>query len=214
MPTLKFRAKRAAVVIVAAASLVGLAGCQMGFKHATLTQYTQAEGINLDLANGGPVAQGTGYVKVRNLMIIAFPDGSARLSGVIYGSPSSSAYQVGKASTPDPKVDTLQSANGKALKPNGDQGGALTVSLPQPLPIVVKEPVQLQDQNITVTGAKLTPGVDAELTLTFAKNGRVTSRVPVVDGTKPDFATMTPVSAASGSASASASPSASATPAR
>ena len=213
MPTLKFRAKRAAVVIVATASLVGLAGCRMGFDGATLTQYTQAEGVNIDIADGRSVEQGQGSIKVRNLMIIAGPDGAdARVAGVIYGAPSTKPAEV---ATAGPTVDTLQSLTGRALKPNGDAGGTLTVSLPEPLPVAVEQPVRLEDQNVAVSGADLVPGVDAELTLTFRDNGRVTARVPVVDGSKADYATMTPAASASGSASASpsASASASATPA-
>lgn len=186
MPTLKFRAKRAAVVAAATASLVGLAGC--GFNAATLTQYTQAEGINLDLAEGRPVEQGRGYVKVRNLMIIAQPDGSdARLSGVLYGSPS---VQGADAANAPATVDTLQSVSGRALEAAGDAAGDLTISLPQPLEITVDQPVKLDDQDITVSGGELIPGVDAELTLTFQENGRITTRVPVVDGSKPDYQTV------------------------
>lgn len=215
MPTLKFRAKRAAVVIVATASLVGLAGCRLGFESATLTQYTQAEGVNIDLAEGRTVDQGTGAIKVRNLMIIAGPDGAdARVAGVIYGAPSTKPSDVAKA---DLTVDTLQSLTGRALLSNGDEAGALTVGLPKLLPVAVEQPVRLEDQNISVTGAKLVPGVDAELTLTFRDNGKVTTRVPVVDATKADYATMTPAAAAaapsaSASRSASASPSVSASP--
>lgn len=207
MPTLKSRAKRAAVVVVAAASLFGLAGCRLGFEHSTLRQYTQAEGVNIDMANGHQVEQGRGYVKVRNLMILAQPDGSqARLAGTIFGSPSVSPAEAANTTA---VIDTLQSVTGQAMNPDGATAeGSLTVSLPQPLPISVANPVQLQNSDIAVTGAKLTPGVDAQLTLTFQNNGRVTTRVPVVDATKPDFRTMTPVAAASGSAS----PSTSATP--
>lgn len=210
MPTLKFLAKRAAVVIVATASLVGLAGCRMGFEGATLKQYTQAEGVNIDLADGRPVEQGLGSIKVRNLLIIAGPDGAdARVAGVIYGSPSTKPSDVAKAG---PTVDTLQSLAGRALLPNGEAAGTLTVSLPQPLPVAVEQPVRLEDQNVTVSGAKLVPGVDAELTLTFRDNGRVTTRVPVVDATKADYATMTPAASSSPAGSGSASPSASASP--
>lgn len=191
VPTLKFRAKRAAVVIVATASLLGLAGCRMGFESATLNQYTQAEGVNVDLADGGPVDQGRGQVKVRNLLIIAQPGSEqARLAGVIYGAPSSDPAKVLDGS---PTVDTLQSVTGRVLETDGAAGPALTVSLPEPLPVVVQAPVRLEDQDITVTGATLVPGVDVELTLTFGENGTVTTRVPVVDGTKADYATMTPV---------------------
>lgn len=209
MPTLKFRAKRAAAAVVATASLVGLAGCQMGFDAATLTQYTQAEGINVDLADGESVEQGRGAIKVRNLLIVAQPDGSAQIAGVIYGSPSTAPYDVANTT---PTLDTLESISGRALEPNGDAKGDLTVSLPAPLEVTVESPARLEDQGVAISGAELVPGVDAELTLTFAENGSVTARVPVIDGTKEDFATMAPVSGAEASASPEATPAPEATP--
>lgn len=210
MPTLKNHAKRTAVVIVATASLFGLAGCRMGFEHQTLQQYTQAEGVNLDLANGQQVDQGKGYIKVRNLMLVALPDGSqAHLAGTVYASPSSTPFsntQTAKAT--EPTLDTLQSVSGRVLTATGDTGGSVSVTLAEPLPLTVEKPVRLEDGRTTVTGAKLTPGLDVELTLTFANNGRLTARVPVIDATKPDFATMSAVASASASASPSASASA------
>lgn len=203
MPTLKFRAKRAAAAIVATVSLVGLAGCQMGFDVATLNQYTQAEGINIDLADGETVDQGRGTIKVRNLLIVAQPDGSGQIAGVIYGSPSTAPYDVANTT---PTLDTLQSVTGQALETNGDSAGALTVSLPQPLEVTVESPVRLEDQGVAVSGAALVPGVDAELTLTFAENGSVTARVPVIDGTKEDYATLAPVAEATPASSASPTP--------
>lgn len=211
MPILKFRAKRAAAAIVATVSLVGLAGCQLGFDVATLNQYTQAEGVNIDLADGESVDQGQGAIKVRNLLIVAQPDGSGQIAGVIYGSPSTAPYDVANTT---PTLDTLQSVTGQALAANGDNAGALTISLAQPLDVVVESPVRLEDQGIAVSGAKLIPGVDAELTLTFAENGSVTARVPVVDGTKEDFATLAPAASATPASSTSASPTPNATPAQ
>ncbi|WOQ16230.1 hypothetical protein [Raineyella sp. W15-4] len=217
MSTLKNHAKRAAVVIVATASLFGLAGCRMGFEHQTLQQYTQAEGVDLDLADGHQVEQGRGYIKVRNLMVLAQPDGSeARLAGTLYGSPSSTPFSNSQAAqATEPTLDTLQSVSGRALTSTGDSAGTLSVTLPEPLPITVQKPVQLEAQNTAVTGAKVTPGLDVELTLTFQNNGRLTARVPVVDATKPDYATMSPVAAAAspnGTASPNATATASASP--
>lgn len=204
MPTLKNHAKRAAVVIVATASLFGLAGCRLGFEHQTLQQYTQAEGVNLDLADGHQVDQGRGYVKVRNLMVLARPDGTqARLAGSLYGSPSSTPFSNTKtAQAAAPTLDTLQSVSGRALTATGDSAGTLSVALPEPLPVTVQEPIILENQDTTVTGAKLVPGVDVELTLTFQNNGRLTARVPVIDVTKPDFATLAPVAAETPNSSA------------
>ncbi|MEA5155600.1 hypothetical protein [Raineyella sp.] len=216
MPTLKNHAKRAAVVLVATASLFGLAGCRMGFEHQTLQQYTQAEGVNLDLADGHQVDQGKGLIKVRNLMVIARPDGSqAHLAGTVYASPSSTPFSNSQtAQAAKPTLDTLQSVSGRSLKPDGDTAGTISATLPEPLAITVEKPVRLEDERTTITGAKLTPGIDVELTLTFQNNGRITARVPVIDATKPDFATMSAVAptSASASPSAPASASASATP--
>jgi len=193
VPRVTSRARRAAAVVVAAVAMTGLAGCRAGFDAPTLQQYTQAEGINLDLADGQVVEQGRGLVKVRNLMVVTGAD-SAFLAGSIVASPSAEPYDVTNTT---PVLDTLQSISGKALASDGTAGGSLTVALPRPVAVAVEQPVRLEDEGITVRGASLTPGVDAELTLTFKDNGKVTTRVPVIDGSKPDFVTLTPTASAS-----------------
>ena len=192
-PRVPARARRAAaVVVVLTVAVTGLAGCRAGFDAPTLEQYTQAEGINLDLADGQVVEQGHGLVKVRNLMVVVGAD-SASLAGSLFASPSAEPYDVADTT---PVLDTLQSISGKALSADGSAGGSLTVALPRPITVEVEQPVRLEDEGVTVAGASLTPGVDAELTLTFKDNGKVTTRVPVIDGNKPDFVTLTPTASA------------------
>lgn len=188
MPTMKSRAKRAAVAAVAAAlTVTGLAGCQIGFDEPTLMQYTAAEGINVDITEGEEVEQGTGMIKVRNLLVVAPPEGGeGNLAGTIFASDSLSPGATPRGG----QVDSLESATGRALDGAGNPLGDIEVQVDGPVEFSIAEPAKLEEQNITVTGEGIRPGIDVELTLTFAENGSITTLVPVVDASKPDFETM------------------------
>lgn len=207
MPTLKSRAKRVAVATVAATlTISGLAGCRIGFEAPTLMQYTPAEGINLDVTDGSEVEQGTGEVKVRNLMVVADPEsGEGILAGALFASDSITQENPTESSD---VIDSLDEVTGRALDSRGTPQGDLQVELGDPLDITMAQPLLLEDEDISVSGDGLRPGLDVELTLTFGENGEFTTAVPVIDASKPDFATMEAVPAGGeGEASPSASPS-------
>lgn len=163
-----------------------LSGC--GFDAQTLQEYTPAHGVNVD----------DGFLKVRNLLIIANDQGQGQMSASIVS-------QRG--------ADTLTGVSGYAIKSDGSRGSALTVGRAA-VPLRPGEMVVLTHQDaptITVSGADLKPGLTANLTLTFASGAVETAVVPVVDAKDPIYASVVPSTAAG---SASPSPSPSATPTR
>ncbi|WP_152366049.1 hypothetical protein [Microlunatus speluncae] len=173
------RLAKAGAAIILSAALTVTAGC--GFDVQTNKPYTPGEGVNADI---GPRQ---GAVAVRNLLIASKEPGTGFVS----------------ASLTAGHNDTLQRITGRAFKADGSAGTPLTATLPAPVAITAGSLLVLTDQQlITITGADLAPGLDAELTLTFATAGETTIRVPVVTADDPQFETISPSPSPSPSASA------------
>lgn len=172
------RLARAGAAVVLSAALMATAAC--GFDVQTNRPYTPGEGVNADV---GPRQ---GAVAVRNLLIVSKEAGTGYVS----------------ASLTAGHNDTLQRITGRAYKADGTAGTPLTATLPASVQITAGSLLVLTDQQlITVTGDDLAPGLEAELTLTFATAGEVTLRMPVVSADDPQFATVSPSPSPSGSAS-------------
>ena len=145
-----------------------------GTDAQTLRPYTPAEGVNVDV---GDPADAQNVVHVRNLLIISKAPGSGILS----------------ASLVTDGRDELTGVTGYAIKSDGSEGAPLTVTLSNTVSIANRAQIVLTDQTpIEVTSADLAAGNTASLTLTFANAGAVTVVVPVVDGTEPQYATISP----------------------
>lgn len=154
--------------------LFALSAC--GFGVQTLQPYTPADGVNIDvgLSEDGQPTEDT--VKVRGLMILVQPDGSAFLSAtlVCWGS------------------DQLTEVTGFAQHADGSRAGDVTVELPLPIDVVDGHPVLLVEQQPNTVDGALTPGLNATLTLTFAEAGSRQVVVPVIDGSRAPYETVTP----------------------
>ena len=169
-----------------AATLIGLAllalsACGL---HAQPTQpYTPAEGVNTNI---GPTGE---WVQVRNLMVLSRGNGEGFLSASIVADQS----------------DALTGVTGHPFKTSGDPGAEFTATLAKPLELTPGKLVVLTDEAelITVKSADLIVGGEAELTLSFAKVGDQTLKVPVVDANQADYKTISPRPAASPSPSPS-----------
>jgi len=140
----------------------------------TNNPYTPAIGVNLD----------AGQVQVRDLVIVSKAKGSGFLSGTFTGNGD----------------DSLVSVTGTATKSDGADGAPLTVNLGTPVAIGTTRAVVLTNRPlITVTSSDLEPGLTAKIALRFSKAGEVTTNAPVVDGTLPQYATISPAPSAAGS---------------
>lgn len=142
---------------VAVASILvlglGLGGCA---NYETLEPYQPASGVQTDVPSDG-----TG-VKVRNLMVRSAGD-KMELAGSLVSTQAD---------------DTLRSLTGVALKQDNSPAGELTLDLPE-TKIPAGEAVNLADEHIAVTGDVKAGGM-TQMTLDFAKAGKVTLLVPVV----------------------------------
>lgn len=175
--------KRHSPRILAASALavlvVGLSGCGT---PQTLIPYTPAEGVNADAPRlGGPVdtARTEVPLKLRNLAIVSEP-GSNR------------GFLSGALAAPNDRSDELVSVSGRTFTVDNTPGQAIApvnanLELPAGRMVILTqvEPIQL-------SAAELTPGLVAELTLTFRDSEAQTLQVPIVDASKPDYATVTP----------------------
>src|SRR5690606_38619276 len=122
-------------------------------------------------------------VAERNLMIESKEPGS----GYVSASLTAAAH-----------TDALQRITGRAYTRDGQPGAPLTVNQPGPVQVPAGSLVVLTDQPlIEVTSADLEPGLEAEVTLTFATAGETTMRIPVVSADDPQFATVSPSPSAS-----------------
>ena len=159
-----------------AATLIGLALLALmsacGMNAQTTQPYTPAEGVNTNI---GPTGKG---VQVRNLMILSHGDGEGFLAASIVANDS----------------DTLTGVTGRPIKTSGDAGAEFTATLPKPVELTPGKLVLLTEQPafITVKSPDLMVGGEAELTLSFSNVGDQTIRVPVVDASQPDYATISP----------------------
>lgn len=193
-------ARGVAALALTGALAGGLAGCGA---PQTLQPYTPAAGVNTDI---GP--EGATPLKVRNLLVISREPGQGFLSGAIV-SPTDQVVPEGIVTRRVPvPADALVGVSGAALAPNDAPEGQFApvqtnVTLPPGQLVVLTD-----QQPIQLTAPGLTPGLLADVTLTFRSGATTTLRVPVVDGNLPDYRTVTP-----GPPAGSASPSAGATPA-
>ena len=166
------RVRRLAGLLAALGLLLAVAACGTGAQ--TLRPYTPAEGVNLDVGDQYDLQS---VVHVRNLLIISKEAGSGVLSATL--------VTDGR--------DQLTGVSGFAIKADGSQGAPLTVTLTNTVSIANRAQVVLTDQTrIGVRSRDLLAGLTASLTLTFAKAGEATVIVPVVDGTQPQYATISP----------------------
>lgn len=156
----RHRLRTVGAAIAVAASL-SLTGC--GFNAQTLQPYTPAHGVNVDHEG----------VKVRNLLVIA--DGQGK--GVV------------SASIVSAEGDTLESVSGSAIKADGTDGGALTVTA-APVELPAGKLVVLTDQSprLSVTGPELKPGLTARLKLTYGSGQATDLVVPVMDAERAMYA--------------------------
>jgi hypothetical protein len=164
---------RGLLALLAALGLMLVVGA-CGTDAQTLRPYTPAEGVNVDV---GDPADAQNVVHVRNLLIISKAPGSGILS----------------ASLVTDGRDELTGVTGYAIKSDGSEGAPLKVTLSNTVSIANRAQIVLTDQTpIEVTSADLAAGNTASLTLTFANAGAVTVVVPVVDGTEPQYASISP----------------------
>jgi len=164
--------KLGGVVAATLVLLATIAGC--GFNAQTLQPYTPADGVEFSIGqpNSGPV------LKVRNLLIVAKPDGTGFLSGSMFVTEG---------------TDELVGVKGQALQSDGTDAGALTVGAFTPLEIGSHALTVLVDQPaITISQANMKAGLTVELTLSFATAGDYTLRVPVIAADNPVWATVSP----------------------
>lgn len=169
--------KRGRIGAAAALGILLLALSACGFNVQTLQPYQPSDGVDIYVGagpNGKPVSS---TIKVGGLMIIAKTPTSGFLSATLNAQDD----------------DSLTSVTGNVLKPDGSTGDALTVELANPISVGGSEPVILVDQApITVKAASLPAGLNASLTLTFAKAGSQQVTVPIVDGNNSTYATVQP----------------------
>lgn len=141
----------AARVATLAACLVLLTGC--GLAH-TQIPYTPGAGVNID----------TVTAKVRNLVIV-----SSGTSGFVSGSVLSTV------------ADSLASIKGTPIKADGSPGTAFS-STTAPLRLMPATLTVLTDgPAITVSSPDLTPGLIADVTVTFSSGASAQLSVPIVD---------------------------------
>jgi hypothetical protein len=167
------RGLRTAAALLLALALLLVAGA-CGQDAQTLQPYTPAEGINVDV---GDPADASKVVHVRNLLIISKTPGQGTVSATLV--------------TDD--RDELTAISGIPYKVDGSEGAPFTATLPQTVSFANRGQIVLTDMPlITVASADLAPGLSARLTLQFKNAGEVSVIVPVVDGTEPQYATISP----------------------
>lgn len=191
--TRRFRTALAAAALV---TVLPMAAC--GTNAQTLKPYTPAEGVNFDV---GDQSVPDSVIHVRNLLIISRSPGEGIISGTMVTS--------GR--------DTLTAVSGVPYNVDSSKGTAFTATMTGPVLLTNNAQVVLTTLNplMTVSGATgLDAGLDADVTLTFAKAGTVTTRTTVVNGNLAPYTAITPSAnpSASPSITAAPSPSASATP--
>lgn len=185
---------RAVLAAVAVAAVLPAGAC--GFGAQTFKPYTPSEGVNFDV---GDPQDPSVVVHVRNLLIISRSPGTGIVSGTIVTAGN----------------DTLSAVSGVPYLADGSKGGAFTASIPQPITLTRDAQVVLTNQQpfVTITGASgLQAGLDADVTVQFAKAGTYSTRTTVVDGNLPPYTGISPSASPSASPSVTAAPSPSPTP--
>jgi hypothetical protein len=179
---------RALAALLLSFGLVVLAaGC--GFNAQLLKPYNPADGANKDIGEDGTL-------KVRNLVVVSRAKGEGILSTTLV-------------------ANAAERLTGATVAPHtleGTTGPAVPVTLAAPIELSPGALVVLTQRQplLTVSAPDLEPGGSATVVMQFEKAGAVTLDCPVVDGTQPPWATISPSPAASG-ASGSPTPSPSAT---
>ena len=162
--------------LAAALAVLGLAvtGTACTNNYQTNRPYTPTDGINVDVGNP---SSDNSVVHVRNLLIISQGAGQGLLSATMV------TYNG----------DALTGVSGNAIKADGTPGAPITASLPQPVTLPPNTPVVLTTGPIVkLQCPDLQAGLDATLTLQFQKAGEVTQRILVLDGSLPQYATVSP----------------------
>lgn len=163
----KLRLVSTAVLSLGLLSTTG--GCGMNVQ--TTNPYTPAIGVNFD----------AGDIQIRDLIIVSRAKGSGFLAATFTGNGQ----------------DSLISLGGTATKSDGSDGAPLVFAMKGPVAIGTTKPVVLTDRPlITVTSADLQPGLTARMVLRFKKAGETTTNAPVVDGTLPQYRTISPTPSA------------------
>ena len=166
-------ARRGGVSLLLVIGLLLVSGA-CGQDVQTNLPYTPAEGVNVDV---GDPANPNDVVHVRNLLLISWAPGEAVVSASIVTN--------GR--------DALTAVSGTPIKVDGTEGAPFTATLGNTVSIANGAQVVLTDQSpITVKSPDLMAGLDASVTLAFQNAGEVTTRVPVVDGNEPQYATIKP----------------------
>lgn len=177
-------AGRIAGICASAGLIFGLSAC--GFNVQTLQTYQPADGIDINVAVGKDGKPDAETIKVRGLMILAKSDTSGFLS----------------ATFTTRADDQLTGVTGTALTADDSEGSALKIDLPAPVQMTPgKALVLVNQEEIKVTADKLRPGLNANLTLTFANAGSQQVTVPIVDGNNSTYSKVSPSPAASSATS-------------
>ncbi len=184
-------ATRAALAGAALVAVLPTAAC--GFGAQTFRPYTPAEGVNFDVGNQSIPDS---VIHVRNLLIISRSPGE----GIV----SATMVTAGR--------DSLTSVTGAPYLVNGDKAAASFVAQVPGGRVLLTNNAQVvltnQQPFITISNTPgLRAGLDAEVTVTFAKAGSYTTRTPVVDGNVPPYTGVTPSASPSASPSVTAAPS-------
>ena len=185
------RTGRVRAALAAAALVAVLPATACGTGAQTLRPYTPAEGVNFDV---GDQTQPDSVIHVRNLLVISRSPGE----GII----SASLVTSGR--------DTLTAVSGVPYKADATQGTPFTATMSGSVQLADSSQVVLTtlDPLITVSGADgLAAGLDADVTLQFAKAGSVTTRTTVVDGNLSPYSEITPGSNPTATPSITAAPS-------
>lgn len=166
------RATRLLLAVVVSLGLLMSAAC--GMNAQTLKPYTPADGVNFDV--GDPQNLDT-VIHVRNMMLISRESGNAYLSATI-----SSAAR-----------DALVGATITPFDVEGAKKAPVEATFANPAAFGNNQALILTDRSlITVTSDDLVVGLQAEITLKFSKAGTHAVLVPILDGTQPPYATITP----------------------
>lgn len=163
------RTRLGLATVMATAMLV--LGTACGMNVQTNNPYTPADGVNLDV----------GTVRVRNLTIVSRAKGEGYLAGSMVSS--------------DPEA--LLAVSGKPIKSDGSPGAAFTGTMSAPVALGNGTLVVLTSRPlITFKSADLMPGGTTTITLQFSNAGEVTISTTVVDGTSPQYETISPTPSA------------------
>lgn len=154
---------RAAALVAAATVVVPvLAGCSQEPK--VIRPYTPAAGV----------AASNDSVDLRNIVLVN-EDGQARLSGLAVSTMN----------------DTITGVTGQALTSDDARAAALAPSTTR-VALTGGQAVNLDTKGIQVSSARLTDGLLATITISFAKSEPLTLRAPVISASNPDFTPAAP----------------------